>query len=112
MYIIFDEEQRDYVKVEGPDHSLTYTYADYLEWKFKERLELFRGKIFKMAAANMNHRVVGGNLYNQFYNYLKRKTCRVFVAAFDLYRRRPTGGPMRPRTKVQHQRNFYSINPK
>jgi Uma2 family endonuclease len=84
MYTIFDEEQGDYLKVEEPDHSLTYTYADYMAWKFKERLELFRGKIFKMAAANMNHQVVGGHLYNQFYNYLKGKTCRVFIAAFDV----------------------------
>jgi Uma2 family endonuclease len=84
MYTIFDEEQRDYVQVEEPDHSLTYTYADYMAWKFKERLELFRGKIFKMAAPNMNHQVVGGNLFNQFFNYLKGKTCRVFIAAFDV----------------------------
>jgi Uma2 family endonuclease len=84
MYTIFDEEQRDYVQVEEPDHSLTYTYADYMAWKFKERLELFRGKIFKMGAPNMNHQVVGGHLYNQFFNYLKGKTCRVFIAAFDV----------------------------
>lgn len=84
MYTIFDEEQRDYVQVEEPDHSLTYTYADYMAWKFKERLELFRGKIFKMGAPNMNHQVVGGNLYVQFFNYLKGKSCRVFIAAFDV----------------------------
>ena len=84
MYTIFDEEQRDYVQVEEPDHSLTYTYADYMAWKFKERLELFRGKIFKMGAPNMNHQVVGGHLYNQFHNNLKGKTCRVFIAAFDV----------------------------
>jgi Uma2 family endonuclease len=84
MYTIYDEEQHDYVKVEEPDHSLSYTYADYMMWKFKERLELFRGKIFKMAAPNMNHQVVGGHLYNLFYNYLKGKTCRVFIAAFDV----------------------------
>jgi Uma2 family endonuclease len=84
MYTIFDEEQHDYVKVEEPDHSLTYTYADYLEWKFKERLELFHGKIFKMAAPNMNHQVVGRHLFNEFYNHLKGKTCQVFIAAFDV----------------------------
>jgi Uma2 family endonuclease len=84
MYTIFDEEQRDYVQVEEPDHSLTYTYADYMASKFKERLGLFRGKIFKMGTPNMNHQVVGGHLYNQFHNYLKGKTCRVFIAAFDV----------------------------
>ena len=29
----------------------TYTYADYLLWKFQERLELIKGKIFKMSPA-------------------------------------------------------------
>jgi Uma2 family endonuclease len=84
MYTIYDEKENDYIKVEEPDHSLTYTYSDYLAWKFKERLELFRGKIFKMGAPNMNHQVVGGHLFNEFYKYLKGKTCRVFIAPFDV----------------------------
>jgi Uma2 family endonuclease len=84
MYTIFDEKEGDYIKVEEPDHSLTYTYADYMQWKFKERLELFRGRIFKMGAPNMNHQVVGGHLFNEFYNYLKGKSCRVFIAPFDV----------------------------
>ena len=29
-----------------------YSYADYLLWKFEERVELFKGKIFKMSAPN------------------------------------------------------------
>ncbi len=29
-----------------------YTYTDYLSWKFEERVELLKGKIFKMAAPN------------------------------------------------------------
>jgi Uma2 family endonuclease len=84
MYTIYDEKEGDYIKVEEPDHTLTYTYADYMQWQFKERLELFRGKIFKMGAPNMNHQIVGGHLFNEFYNYLKGKTCRVFIAPFDV----------------------------
>jgi len=30
------------------DINKTYTYADYLKWTFDERLELIKGKIFKM----------------------------------------------------------------
>jgi hypothetical protein len=30
------------------DLSKSYTYADYLTWDFAERLELIKGKIFKM----------------------------------------------------------------
>jgi Uma2 family endonuclease len=84
MYTIFNEDEERYQLVEEPDHSLTYTYADYLQWKFKERLELFRGKIYKMGAPNTLHQVVAGNLYNEYKNYLKGKTCRVFVAPFDI----------------------------
>lgn len=27
----------------------TYSYADYLTWRFEERIELIKGKIFKMS---------------------------------------------------------------
>lgn len=30
------------------DLSKTYSYADYLLWKIKERVELFKGKILKI----------------------------------------------------------------
>ena len=33
------------------DLNKTYTYTDYLLWKFKERIELFKGKVFKMSPA-------------------------------------------------------------
>ena len=29
----------------------TYSYADYLLWQFKERVELIKGKIFEMSPA-------------------------------------------------------------
>ena len=38
-------------KFEDLDLSGTYTYADYLKWEFDERLELIRGKIFRMSPA-------------------------------------------------------------
>lgn len=84
MYTIFNEDEERYQLVEEPDHSLTYTYADYIQWKFKERLELFRGKIFKMGAPNTLHQDVTGNLFTALKNYLKGKDCRAFVAPFDV----------------------------
>ncbi|MCX2473679.1 hypothetical protein OQZ33_04970 [Pedobacter sp. MC2016-05] len=33
------------------DASLTYRYANYLNWLFEERVELIKGKIFKMSSA-------------------------------------------------------------
>src|SRR5712675_987740 len=85
MYTIFDEEEGNYSKVEEPDPSLTYTYADYLQWKFEERLELIKGKIFKMspAPAPFHQRVVS-NLNGIFYNALKKKNCQIYPAPFDV----------------------------
>jgi hypothetical protein len=33
------------------DLAKSYTYADYLKWTFVERVELIKGKIFKMSPA-------------------------------------------------------------
>jgi Uma2 family endonuclease len=84
MYTIYDEDDGKYQLVEEPDPSCTYTYADYMEWKFKERLELFRGKIFQLAAPNTLHQIVTGNLYAAWRGYLNGKTCSVFIAPFDI----------------------------
>jgi Uma2 family endonuclease len=97
MYTIFDEKEGGYIEVEEPDHSLTYTYADYMQWQFKERLELFRGKIFKMGAPNMNHQIVGRHLFTEFHMHLKGKTCQVFIAPFDV------------RLPVKNRKNDYEI---
>ncbi|MDO3644336.1 Uma2 family endonuclease [Mucilaginibacter sp. L3T2-6] len=64
------------------DFNKTYTYADYLKWTFDERLELIKGKIFKMSPAPGSvHQIVSGAIFNELYNFLrKRKPCRVLLA--------------------------------
>ena len=63
----------------------TYTYADYLKWKFEERLELFRGKIFKMSPApNRYHQEISGNLYFNLAKILKKSSCNLYAAPFDV----------------------------
>ncbi len=84
MYTIFDEEEGNYTKVEEPDPSLIYTYADYLQWKFEERLELFRGRIFKLAAPNTKHQQILGNLAAELHLFLKPRSCKVYMAPFDV----------------------------
>lgn len=84
MYTIFDEDKEQYVKVEEPDPSLIYTYADYLQWKFKERLELFRGRIFQLSAPNTKHQVIAGNLFVLAVNFLGKQKCKAFIAPFDV----------------------------
>ncbi|HEX8376624.1 MAG TPA: Uma2 family endonuclease [Pedobacter sp.] len=67
------------------DLNKTYSYADYLKWTFDERIELIKGKIFKMTPApNTYHQRVSGAAFNELYNYLKKKPCSVFSAPFDV----------------------------
>lgn len=70
--------------VEDLDFSGTYSYANYLRWEFEERLELIRGKIFKMAAPVTLHQRITGRIYAELYHYLKKYTCEVIVSPFDV----------------------------
>lgn len=63
----------------------TYSYADYLTWKFEERLELIKGKIMLMSPApNVKHQSFSGELSRQIGNFFHRKNCKLFVAPFDV----------------------------
>lgn len=67
------------------DESLTYSYANYLNWLFDERLELIKGKIYKMSPAPSRvHQKVLTNLFIPIGNFLKNKPCDVYVAPFDV----------------------------
>lgn len=66
------------------DPNGSYTYADYLLWQFTERVELLRGKIFKMAAPSRKHQSINGNLYRIVANLLWKSTCKVYAAPFDV----------------------------
>ena len=42
----------------------TYSYADYLLWKFTERVELIKGKVFQMSPTpSRKHQVTAGIIY-------------------------------------------------
>ena len=44
------------------DLTKTYSYADYLHWTFEDRLELIKGKIFKMTPApNLYHQEISAS---------------------------------------------------
>ena len=63
----------------------TYSYADYLKWKFEERLELFRGKIFKMSPApSRNHQTILSKLFIEFAKVFSKTSCNVYFAPFDV----------------------------
>lgn len=61
-----------------------YTYADYLLWKFEERVELLRGKIRKMGAPSRKHQEIVTGLTRLFANALWKTPCKVYVAPFDV----------------------------
>lgn len=84
MFTIYDTDNDQYMQVEEPDPSVSYTYADYLQWKFEERLELFRGKIFKLSAPNTRHQAISRNLFVPIATYLNDKKCQTFSAPFDV----------------------------
>ncbi len=68
------------------DPTKKYTYADYLTWRFKERVELIKGKLFKMSPApNRRHQRIVLDIAVAFVNFLRsQKSCQVFDAPFDV----------------------------
>jgi len=61
--------------IDDLDFSKTYTYADYYSWRFEERLELIKGKIFKMSPAPSNtHQEIALNIAGELRNFLKSKS--------------------------------------
>jgi len=67
------------------DFDKLYTYADYFKWQFEERVELIKGRIFKMSPApNPMHQLIVGDLHAVLRNFLKKKQCKAFVAPFDV----------------------------
>jgi len=71
--------------IDDLDFSKTYTYADYLLWRFKERVELYKGKIFKMSPApSTSHQRTILSLTRIFDNYFQHHKCELFVAPFDV----------------------------
>jgi Uma2 family endonuclease len=92
-----EEPITDYAQL---DPEMIYTYADYLKWKFQERVELIRGKIFKMSPApNSRHQTISGNLHGIVWTYLQGNPCKVFSAPFDVRLPLPKGE--KPYTVVQ-----------
>jgi Uma2 family endonuclease len=73
------------MKIEEPDLSGSYTYADYLNWQWSEVTELIRGKIFKMSPAPGSlHQKVSGRLFLKIGIFLEGKRCQLFSAPFDV----------------------------
>lgn len=79
-----NEEEKEVSRVEDLDLSATYSYFDYLKWTFEDRLELIKGKIFKMSAPARVHQEVTREIIGALYNYLKGQACKAYTAPFDV----------------------------
>jgi len=88
--------------IDDLDFSKTYTYADYYSWRFEERLELIKGKIFKMSPApGGNHQTISFNIAGELYVFLKNKSCKAYPAPFDVRLVRDEKSDKKIRTVVQ-----------
>ena len=67
------------------DLDKTYSYADYLKWNFRERIELLLGKVFRMSPApGTTHQKVSIRLSTIIFNWFEEHNCEVFAAPFDV----------------------------
>ena len=79
-------------RFEDLDLTRQYTVADYVTWRFRERVELLRGWVSRMSPApNLYHQTIAANLYAIVGTRVERP-CRFFPAPFDVYLARTDGG--------------------
>ena len=71
------------------ESTVEYTYDDYYDWLFTERVELIFGKVLPMAAPNRLHQIMARNLTGIFHPFFKGKSCEYYPAPFDV--RLPVG---------------------
>lgn len=66
----------------------TYSYADYLKWRFEDflRVELIKGKIFKIPSTTTKHQMVSSQIAGRLYNYFKDigKDYHAYTAPLDV----------------------------
>jgi Uma2 family endonuclease len=66
------------------DLNKQYSYADYLKWEIKERVELFKGFVRQMSAPSRIHQKLSWNLERQMDRYFESKKCDIYHAPFDV----------------------------
>lgn len=67
------------------DFNNNYTYADYLTWAIKDKIELIKGKIIAMSPAPARiHQDVAQNINQILYRHFYQHPCKVYFAPFDV----------------------------
>ena len=72
-------------RLEQLDPNGSYSYADYLVWKLKERVEIINSKIMAMSPApNRLHQRISMKLTKEFLEVFSAHQCELYVAPFDV----------------------------
>ncbi|WP_346236499.1 Uma2 family endonuclease [Niabella insulamsoli] len=67
------------------DRNKKYSYADYLTWRFKETVELIKGRLFILSPAPASrHQKIASNLVTELSSFFKSHKCHLFFAPFDV----------------------------
>jgi Uma2 family endonuclease len=67
------------------DLTKRYSYADYLLWKFQERVELLKGYVLSMTPApSSSHQRSLRKLYDEFSSFFAIHSGELFFAPFDV----------------------------
>jgi|GEM_PF-3765026 len=63
----------------------TYSYADYLKWTFEERIEIIKGKAYKMTFDEyVEKEALPDIIFNEFSRYLKDKSGKIHFVPFNI----------------------------
>jgi len=77
-----------------------YSYADYLTWNLRERVELLRGYIRKMTPAPSDeHQRISSFLHGTIWYHLRQKECEVRHAPYDVRLIIPSDTPLSSRRR-------------
>ena len=84
------------------DYSRHFTYGDYRKWPDEERWELIDGQAFSMCAApSLRHQGMVGWLSGELRDFLKGKTCRLYISPVDVLLPKPGQGDDETDTVVE-----------
>ncbi len=66
------------------DLTKQYSYADYLAWRFEERVELIKGWIMRMASPSRAHQFAAARLFRAIDGFFSNHPCEVYFAPTDV----------------------------
>ena len=105
---LVDNKDMSETLVEEPHSEYGFTYADYLTWHYKERIELIKGKIFKMSPGPaIPHQAISMNLISFFIKRPEHAPCKLFCAPIDV---KLIGKPFKKR-KIKDSEIFTVVQP-